>query len=279
MKKLSVKLRIGIFASLVCVFSLSSCSKNESKKDVSTSHSAQSKVDDDDDNKVEKKEAKESHGAEFDKDKGIRLSETVREQMSLKTVVVTKEAIKPGFECEAKIFRSSSEPVHSTSQVKRDYSYASGFMDTEKSSRLRRGLSIIADIGSGASSTLEGILSEIDRASQPLNGQVELIFEIHDPQKILSLNDSIKINIQGHDVELALVVPREAVFQSSQGVFIYRKEGEWLKRIPVELGTENDDVVQILKGLNEGDVIVDRPVKKLWLLELWYTKGGGSDTD
>ena len=61
--------------------------------------------------------------------------------------------------------------------------------------------------------------------------------------------------IETERVEDALVVDAEAVFLKLDGPVVYRKTMVGFETVPVELGRRNQDRVEVLTGLHEGDSI------------------------
>jgi multidrug efflux pump subunit AcrA (membrane-fusion protein) len=72
-----------------------------------------------------------------------------------------------------------------------------------------------------------------------------------------------------------MVVPKSAVLASAEGNFVYVVNGEAYLRTAVKTGVEAEGLVEVTDGLLAGDVVVTRPVEKLWIIELRATKGGG----
>jgi HlyD family secretion protein len=56
----------------------------------------------------------------------------------------------------------------------------------------------------------------------------------------------------------ALLIPAAAVFPSADGPTVYRKTLLGHERIGVTLGERNDEYVQVLDGLDEGDRVAER---------------------
>jgi multidrug efflux pump subunit AcrA (membrane-fusion protein) len=54
-------------------------------------------------------------------------------------------------------------------------------------------------------------------------------------------------------VQEALVIPIEAVFSGDGGPTVYRKTFMGYDRVPVRLGRRNDNDVEVLEGLRDGD--------------------------
>jgi len=57
-------------------------------------------------------------------------------------------------------------------------------------------------------------------------------------------------------VKNAILIPREAVFVSSDGPYVHRRDSLDVDLVPVRLGRENDKSVQVLEGLAAGDRVL-----------------------
>jgi len=55
-----------------------------------------------------------------------------------------------------------------------------------------------------------------------------------------------------------LQVPEDAIIYHEKGMFVLKKSFTGTKRIPVTIGVRSSGMVEILKGLQEGDRIVIR---------------------
>jgi RND family efflux transporter MFP subunit len=53
-----------------------------------------------------------------------------------------------------------------------------------------------------------------------------------------------------------LVIPREAIIETGSEMSVFVVEGKQVFRKPITLGYEQDRLVEVLKGLNEGDQVV-----------------------
>jgi membrane fusion protein (multidrug efflux system) len=56
----------------------------------------------------------------------------------------------------------------------------------------------------------------------------------------------------------ALIIPREAVLEAGGETFVFVAEGKQAVRKLVTLGYEKDRMVEVLKGLAEGNAVVTR---------------------
>jgi multidrug efflux pump subunit AcrA (membrane-fusion protein) len=57
-------------------------------------------------------------------------------------------------------------------------------------------------------------------------------------------------------VKNAVLIPREAVFVSSDGPYVQRRGPLRVERVSVRLGGENDKFIQVLHGLDAGDRVL-----------------------
>ena len=85
-----------------------------------------------------------------------------------------------------------------------------------------------------------------------------------DSQSPLLVNGmSVQISIVTKTIPKTLFVPVEAVFEDSDRFFVYRGSLTGPKEVDVKIGESNDSFVQILEGLEEGDVVyLYRPYQK-----------------
>lgn len=61
----------------------------------------------------------------------------------------------------------------------------------------------------------------------------------------------------------AILIPRKAVFVSDGGPYVYRRGALDVEAVPLELGRENEEMVEVLSGLDAGDrVLVEKAQDK-----------------
>lgn len=85
--------------------------------------------------------------------------------------------------------------------------------------------------------------------------KVRLVFD--NPEEILKPNMYADIIIFAEPSDNVLVIPREAVIYTGEGarVIVKEKDGEYIAK-SIKIGIESDDVVEVLYGLEEGEIIV-----------------------
>jgi hypothetical protein len=77
----------------------------------------------------------------------------------------------------------------------------------------------------------------------------------------------------------AAAIPTDALLRTIKGDFVYVANGDWFLRTPVIPGPTNATHVAIKEGLYEGDRIVARGVRALWLAEIQAVNGGVACAD
>ncbi|MDD3117627.1 MAG: efflux RND transporter periplasmic adaptor subunit [Victivallales bacterium] len=66
---------------------------------------------------------------------------------------------------------------------------------------------------------------------------------------------SVQINIVTRTIQNTIFVPVEAVFEDDDRFFVYRTGVGGPKEVDVKIGVSNDNFVQIMEGLKEGDMV------------------------
>lgn len=215
-------------------------------------------------------EAGES-GASFAEGKGLKLTPETVEAMGLKTAEVAEHSFERQITTTAQVYRTARETVRSASFERPGYAYASAFLDPSQATFLqeRQKVEVILH-----QSKFDAQLAKIDRAMEAFNKQIELLIEIKDSGNNLAQGTFIQAVLRGQSKK-TVAIPHSAILKTATGTFVYVVNGDYLFRTPVEIGMEGENLMEIKEGLYEGDVIVEEPVQKLWLIELRFTKGSG----
>lgn len=130
--------------------------------------------------------------------------------------------------------------------------------------------------GATATLTLEAIpglviegkltkISNLARNRQPWDQSSPKVF---DATVLPSMNDkrmvsgmSVRSEILAEVVKDVMLVPIEGVFNEDGKTICYIKQGEATERREVKVGKSNDDLVEIVAGLNEGEIVDLTPTK------------------
>jgi HlyD family secretion protein len=83
----------------------------------------------------------------------------------------------------------------------------------------------------------------------------ELICSVTNDRLDLIPNTTVDVRIRISERPSALVVPRGAVSIDGDKRFVYRVEENRLHRVPIKVGIANPTKIEVLSGLQEGDVV------------------------
>ncbi|MEK7093973.1 MAG: efflux RND transporter periplasmic adaptor subunit, partial [Patescibacteria group bacterium] len=126
------------------------------------------------------------------------------------------------------------------------------------------GNSVSMTIDAFPGETFSGKVGYIDPAETIVDGvtnfKVKIAFDKNDPR--LKSGLTTNISIKTLEKTNVLVLPQYALIESSDGVFVDRKQGEKITRIPITIGIRSHDgKVEILSGISEGETVVTAETK------------------
>lgn len=99
-----------------------------------------------------------------------------------------------------------------------------------------------------------GVLAVNER--QAMGDKVfEVVVKLDQPHAALRPGMTARVTIHSADVDGSRVVPLHAVFSKKNQHYCYRKTMGGFKETPVSLGAHNENWVEILEGLKEGDQV------------------------
>ena len=122
---------------------------------------------------------------------------------------------------------------------------------------LELGQQVTVSVSSVSEDSYEGTLTEIDRSSAS-SGSYSAVVEIDKVEGMLTgMTASVSVQIEG--VENAIIIPIEALHQTSDGAYVYTSYNEEYQeyggKVDVVTGLENSTYVEIKSGLNVGDTV------------------------
>lgn len=220
-------------------------------------------------------EQEEASGAEFQEGKGILLAQSAREMIGLETAEVSQRTLALAFTATARVFHAAHQHGSEFPGHKDGHAYANAIIPTATADLLKVGQAVVLDrLSHPGGETLQGRLSSLDRETARAIGQVEAVIEIPDPNESLAFGAFLTARFATAE-RAALVIPRSALVDAAAGTFVYARNGEHWLRTAVKVGGANENYVEILDGLFDGDIVVSKGAIDLWLVELRFTKGGG----
>ena len=140
---------------------------------------------------------------------------------------------------------------------------AEGEVDEVDAGRVAVGQRVTLRLDSHPDEELHGTITMAARTVQRKRGtqdpvkvlRVDIALDKTDPAKMrpgMRFQGTIELG----RIKSAVLIPRESVFVSSNGPFVYRRGAVNVDVVPVQLGKQNDKSVQVLQGLTSGDRIL-----------------------
>ena len=124
------------------------------------------------------------------------------------------------------------------------------------------GAKIVAKSVSFPGREFEGIVRTVGSRVDPVTRAITVRAHVQNEDR--SLRPGMLLTVQVVTAEhVALVVPEGAVFQVQNRAYVYRVDGETARQQQIEVGGRRFGVVEVLGGLEEGDLIVVEGIIKL----------------
>jgi len=122
---------------------------------------------------------------------------------------------------------------------------------------LELGQEVTVTVSSVGEDEFAGTLTEINKTSSS-SGTYSAVVELSKEEGMLSgMTASVSVKIEG--VENAILIPIEALHETSEGAYVYTQYdeelGEYGEKVDVVTGLENSTYVEIKSGLSEGDTV------------------------
>ena len=99
---------------------------------------------------------------------------------------------------------------------------------------------------------VEKVNSALDLSTRTL--QVEIY--IPNPDRLLKPGMFSNVEVVLLEKPQTLLIPREAILEAGNEMFVFVAEGNKARRKPVTIGYEQEQMVEVLQGLKEGDQVV-----------------------
>lgn len=103
------------------------------------------------------------------------------------------------------------------------------------------------------SARVVAVLPAVDPATS--NGTVRI--RLDNPQHLLKLGMFLSVNLPLKSATETLILPRQAIYPNENGEpNVYKVVGNQADAVPVKLGAQSTDKVEVLEGVQAGDVVV-----------------------
>lgn len=126
--------------------------------------------------------------------------------------------------------------------------------------KVKRGQKALIDVKAVKEKKYEGVLERVDYVGTETGGVIKYFVYI----KVLNPDDNLRpgmtadVDIVTKSLSNVLVVPNSAVkpYQGKKAVRVVDKVTKQIKYIPVETGVKGESKTEIIKGLNEGQEVI-----------------------
>jgi hypothetical protein len=210
-------------------------------------------------------------GASFKAGKGVILTDETSKSIGVETAEVAERRLPLIIQFNAQVFGENHKPTADEAEHTQCTAKASGLLSQPQAVSLQAGQGVMLKPKSGEE--LGGIVLRVNKALAI--GDAEVVVGVTNAGAKLKPGEFVFTSIAIPRGEPVMVVPKAAVLRAADGTFVYTVNGDAYFRTAVQTGVESEGLVEITEGLLTGDVVVTKPVEKLWLIELRATKGGG----
>jgi RND family efflux transporter MFP subunit len=94
-------------------------------------------------------------------------------------------------------------------------------------------------------------------AVDPATGNGTVRIRCQNPQRLLKLGMFLSVNLPLKAAAKALLVQRQAIYPDENGEpHVYKVTGDQAESVPVKLGAQSNDNVEVIEGVQAGEVIV-----------------------
>jgi HlyD family secretion protein len=129
-------------------------------------------------------------------------------------------------------------------------------VDEKNLAYLKEGLAASATADAFPGDVFAAVVATVSPSVDPARGTVEVRFDVRSPPPFLRSDMTISVNVDVGRRDRALVVPSEAVRDPSGEPWVLAVVGGRAERRPVKLGLRGDALVEVARGLAEGEAVI-----------------------
>ncbi len=132
-------------------------------------------------------------------------------------------------------------------------------------SQLKRGAEVTVSTSAYPDHKVKGKISVIEPVVDPAMRTARIVVRVSNPGRKFLPGMSANVSVVLKERLNALTIPSEAVFESGSQSFVFVvKPDSSVARVEITLGTQLPDVVEIVKGLKQGEQVVKAGHQKLF---------------
>lgn len=129
--------------------------------------------------------------------------------------------------------------------------------------RIRQGQTVAATTASFPDKIFEGRIASIDTRIDPIARSFRVRAELPNPDNTLPAGLFMVVRVTVGSRPNAVIIPEEAVMAEGRSTYVFRVHDGIAERVEVELGHRRVGEVEVIKGLQAGDVVVVAGLQRL----------------
>ncbi|MGD2294650.1 MAG: efflux RND transporter periplasmic adaptor subunit [Candidatus Aminicenantes bacterium] len=119
--------------------------------------------------------------------------------------------------------------------------------------RIKKGQPVLINVSAIPNTTFKGRVTVVNLAADPMSKKFRVEVMVNNPNLILRPNTFGEVTFEVETHENALAVPQDAVLRNQ---FVFIAKGNTAERREVVLGLQNSNLVEIVSGLEEGELVI-----------------------
>lgn len=119
--------------------------------------------------------------------------------------------------------------------------------------RLQKGQDAQLTVAAYADRVFHGKVMVVNQAADPLSKKFKVEVYVDNPDLMLKPNTFGDVTLEVSSQAEALVIPQAAVLQNR---YVFVAEGNKAVRRDIKIGLQNNDLLEVLEGLKQGDLVV-----------------------
>ena len=209
------------------------------------------------------------NGAQYKKDKGLALTDSMKKAIALKVAEVEESKVAPSFTVALHVIADGGSIQRVAFSPTANA--ASGWLTAEQAALVKTGMEVELRAEAPGAPRETGVVKRVEKAPYQMLGDFEVTVESTTP---LETGARVLATFHAPAGEAVTAIPRSALLKTAEGHFVYAVNAGFYVRTPVKVGALSDDHAEITDGLYTGDQVVVSPVMSLWLAELQVLRGG-----
>ncbi len=119
--------------------------------------------------------------------------------------------------------------------------------------RIKKGQTAWLKVNAFSDKTFPGEITVVNLAADPMTKKFKVEIRVKNPDLLLRPNTFGEVVLEVSTHEDSLVIPQKAVLKNSH---VFLAKGNKAVKREIKIGLQNTDLVEILQGLEEGDLVV-----------------------